>query len=100
MSRPTAIAGDLNAIVEALAPKLAALLIKIIPSLSEQMKAQTAEFERLSGEDVRRLAKCRRELVTAALNSGALPGKREGTRWAVTADDARIWIKHGCKEMP
>ena len=75
-------------------------------------KALTTERERnaadgagMSLNGAARLARRRREVVAAALESGALVGRRYGTskvrpRWSIIAADVRDWLARGCPVDP
>lgn len=70
-------------------------------ALLREHNRQAADCAGLSLNGAARLSRRRRETVAAALESGALAGKRYGTsktrpRWSVVAADVRAWLAAGC----
>lgn len=73
----------------------------VAKAIADQRTQQAADCSALSLNGTARLARRRREVVAAALESGALPGKRYGTsktrpRWSIIAADVRTWLAAGC----
>jgi hypothetical protein len=73
----------------------------VAKALTEQRTQQAADCAGLSLNASARLARRRREVVAAALASGALPGKQYGNsktrpRWSIIAADVRTWLTAGC----
>ena len=70
-------------------------------ALTTEREQHAADGAGLSLNGAARLARRRREFVAAALESGALPGKRYGNsktapRWSIIAADVRDWLSRGC----
>jgi len=70
-------------------------------ALAKEHNRQAADCAGLSLNGTARLARRRRETVSTALESGALPGRRYGSsktrsRWSVVAADVRTWLAAGC----
>ena len=69
----------------------------VADAVTEALAARDAAEDRpLSANDVRRRARRRADTVLAALESGALPARREGRRWRVAPADCASWIERGC----
>lgn len=63
--------------------------------------AQDAGARVISANQLRSRGRCRSEVVTAALASGAIPAQQYGTnpecpRWRIRVSDADAWIAAGC----
>lgn len=74
-------------------------------ALATERERNAADGAGLSLNGAARQARRRREVVSAALESGALKGTRYGTsktrpRWSIIAADVRSWLAAGCPVIP
>jgi len=91
---PSTIFGlDVQALAVALAPILAVELAKHLPEADRKVAREQGQV--LSCNGAHRMARCKKSLVSSALQSGALKGKRIGNRWYTTVGDVVAWVHEG-----
>lgn len=84
------------AIITMTADEVRALIKEAVAiALDDQRRQAASDAQALSASQAAKQAKCRRSTLIMALEAGALPGSRTGSRWSLLSADVAAWVLRG-----